>query len=144
VLTNKQTPLKKSTLLRDATPVGNKHHSNALTIRSPVVIKGRMRLATGWGSRLCVSFSALKLVGWQEGYLAHKSLCHLSQKVLFCNKWRKKTDRNQLTQVHWESGCYNRGSLISPSPCTTPAVPVPIYQVSILQPLVSNTHWLPS
>jgi len=46
------------------------------------------------GSVFWVFFSVLMLlVGWQEWHPFHKNLCHLSLKVLFCSKWRKKTEQ---------------------------------------------------
>jgi len=54
-----------------------------------------MKKAYSWfGSVSRVSFSTVTLlVGWQEVYPAPKyNLCNLSAKVLFSNKWRKKTD----------------------------------------------------
>jgi len=50
------------------------------------------------GSLPRVSFTALiLLVGWQEGHPADENRCHLSRKVLFQKKWRKKTKENRLT-----------------------------------------------
>jgi len=38
---------------------------------------------------------------------------HLRSTVLFWNKWRKKTERNWLTHLYLENGCWNRNRYIS-------------------------------
>ena len=51
---------------------------------------------------LQVPFSALKLLGGQP---AHRSLCHLSHKGSLQNKWRKKTDGEQVHMENsWQTG----------------------------------------
>jgi len=49
----------------------------------------------------CQVCAVTLLDGWQEGNpTCKKCWYHLSSRVLFWNKWRKKTMRKQLTQVH--------------------------------------------
>ena len=56
------------------------------------------------GSLPRVSFTALiLLVGWQEGHPADENRCHLSRKVLFQKKWRKKCKAEPASEVHQES-----------------------------------------
>jgi len=55
--------------------------SRVLALESPVVDEERMRS----GHWLVSVFPLTLLVGWQEGHLACKILCHLSPKVPFKN-----------------------------------------------------------
>ena len=65
--------------------------SNAPFIRCPVADKERMKPDQWLESVLCV-FSSVStlLVSWQEGHMAHNSLCHLCPNVLFWSKWSKQ------------------------------------------------------
>jgi len=40
----------------------------------------------------------------RKGFHAVNNLCHLSEKVLFQNRWRKKIVGNQVIQVNQEVG----------------------------------------
>jgi len=50
-----------------------------------------------------VSFSVLTPTVVQQKDMAHKNMNHLSTKVIFWNKWIKKTQRNLSIQVHLEN-----------------------------------------
>jgi len=66
---------------------------NALSLSSTAVDQKGTRLVggfPGFGSVLRAFFTALTLlIVWYEGHSACKNPCHLSQKVLYQNKWGK-------------------------------------------------------
>ena len=70
-------------------------------------------LHIGFGSLLCASFIVLILtVGWEERNPTHKTIFHISAKILFQKTSWKKTKKNecqldQLTVVHPQNGRKN-------------------------------------
>jgi len=67
--------------------------SNVPSISLPVPDEEWMRPGHWLGSVLCF-LSALTLFAGKEGYPAHKKPVPQTPKVLFWNKWRKKTKEN--------------------------------------------------
>jgi len=73
-----------------------KRHQHS--VKSPMVNDEKMRPSHRLRSVLCVPFSALTLlVGDRKDIRPVHSLCHLSTKILFQNKWRKKTQSTRFT-----------------------------------------------